>query len=211
MTDYCTPGDLYDHGLPRGSVPNPGRLAASVSTTAGTIELDVHGFDLDDPVMLRVESGGSLPAPLLEQTTYYAVPVTESTFRVTDEPGGDPIDLTTAGSRIVVIAPLPVAAAIDYASALLEEMTPAHARGALAESRTARVICATIAAGKLMSRSGPMTKSLADLVKDAQKQLERWAKGVPVRDSPLTGRTNLAAAVARPSDPRGYGGSGGIC
>jgi antitoxin (DNA-binding transcriptional repressor) of toxin-antitoxin stability system len=185
---------------------------ASVSTVSGTFELDVHGFDLDDPVMLRAEAGGSLPSPLLEHVEYYAFPVTESTFRVKGTTGsGEPLTLTTQGERIVAIAPLPIAAAISYASALLEEMTPAHARGALETSRTARVICATIAAGKLMSRRGPMTKSLADLVKDAQKQLDRWAKGVPVRDSPLTGRTNLAAAVARPGDPRGYGGSGGIC
>lgn len=210
-TRYCDPRDLYEHGVPRGSVPNPGRVAAGADASTDAITLDVHGFDDDDPLQLRAEAGGSLPAPLVELTTYYADVLDDNRFGVRATAGGARIGLTTAGSRIVVIAPLPIGAAIDWASSTIEEWTPAHAVGSLASSRTVRVTCAALAAGKLMSRSGPMTKSLSAIVAEAQKQIERWARGIPVRDAPTTGRTNLAAAAtARQRDPRGWRRFGGI-
>ena len=85
---YSSPADLYAFGVPRGALPNPGRLAGVVSAADNTIELDVHGFALDDLVSFRAEAGGSLPLPLVAGADYYAIPVRESYFSVASVAGG---------------------------------------------------------------------------------------------------------------------------
>lgn len=185
---------------------------ASVSAGANTFTLDVHGFDLDDPVRFRAEAGGSLPAPLAEGTEYYAIPITESTFAVAVAPAGAAIDLTTAGARIVVIAPLPILAAIAWASRLIDDMLPAH-MVPLVEPlhELVRMTCAELAAGKLLGLRGAASKSLAEMVDAARKRLERWAKGVPLRgdDAPATAN-HATVATAAYADPRGWEKFGGL-
>ncbi len=215
---YCDESDLYDFGVPRGGIPNPGRLAADPPASASTdaIELDQHGFESGDPVSFKAEGGGALPSPLAAGTTYYALPVNESYFKVSATPGGAAIDLTTAGSGVVVLCPLPIAAAIEFASALIDEMIPAHAVP-LAEPvpTIVRVTCAELAAAKLAARSGAASASLTGMVDAARKRLERLSLGVPIRGTGASAQTptNLAqSAVAPPLDVRGWtrwGGTGG--
>lgn len=56
-----------------------------------------HGLKNGSPVSF-VLIGTSLPAPLQQNTTYYAVEVTPMAFGVASTPGGAAINLTTAGS-----------------------------------------------------------------------------------------------------------------
>jgi hypothetical protein len=201
---------LWDFGVPRGGIPNAGRLApeppASVSSNA--IELDGHGFASGDPVSFRAEGGGSLPLPLVEGTTYYAIPVGQNHFQVAASAGGAAIDLTTAGEGVVVLEPLPTEAAREYATALIYDMLPAHAVP-LAEPYPPIVVmtCAELAAAKLAARSGSASVSLAATADAARKRLERWAQGVPLRGTGSAEQTptNLAqSAVAPALDVRGY-------
>lgn len=207
---YCAESDLYDFGVPRGGIPNPGRLAAEPPASASTnaIELDGHGFTLNDPVSFRAEAGGSLPAPLVASTTYYAIPAGDSYFRVAAAPDGAAIDITTAGSGVVVLTPLPIAEAIEYASALIDDMLPAHAVPLEAPYPPIVVMtCAELAATKLAVRSGSASVSLSGTADVARKRLERWAQGVPLRGANTSGQTpaNLArSAVAPTLDSRGY-------
>lgn len=181
---YCAPGDLYAHGIPRGSVANPGRLAAKVLASTNAFTLDVHGFDAGDPVTVRAQAGGSLPAPLVEGVQYFAVPLTESTFSVSATVGGSVIDLTTDGSNVVVIAPLPIDKAIAMASAAIDDMLPDHVVPLSQPYPPIIVItCAQIAAGQLAGLIGATSMALADIVDKAQKRIERWAAGVPIRGS----------------------------
>jgi hypothetical protein len=210
--NYCTSADLYSFGLPRGALQNPGRLASSVDTSTNTIALDVHGFETDDPIQFRAESGGSLPTPLVAGTEYYAIAVTDSSFQVAAAPAGAAIDLTTAGARIVVIAPLPLLASIAWASRLIDDMLPAHLVP-LDEPlhELIRMTCAELAAGKLLTRTGSASKSLGEMVDAARKRLERWAKGVPLRGENVPPPANLAASATVPfKDPRGWNTWGGI-
>lgn len=211
---YCSRGDLHAFGLPRGALPNPGRLIASVNTSADSLSLDVHGFEDDDPVTFRAEAGGSLPAPLVEGTTYYVVALTDSTFSVATSAGGSVIDLTSAGSasRILVIAALPVEAAIDWASRIIDDLLPAHVVP-LAEPypEVVRMTCAELAAGKLLTFTGGTSASLTAMVDAATKRLERWAKGVPIRGDNAPKAAGLASSTALPhSDPQGWRRYGGI-
>lgn len=205
MTAYAAPSDLYSFGLARGSVPNPGRLAAGVSTSTNAITLDVHGFVLNDSVSFRAEAGGSLPAPLTEGSTYYAKPLTESTFSVASAADGSAVDLTSAGARILVITPLPVDAAIAWASRIIDDMLPAHLVP-LAEPihELVRMTAAELAAHKLMSGKGS-SKTLGEMVDVARKRLERWSKGVPLRGENVPEQANTAVSASVPyRDPRGW-------
>lgn len=223
MALYCEEKDLWDFGVPRGSIPNAGRLAAEPPASASTdrIELDGHGFASGDPVSFRAEGGGSLPAPLVAGTIYYALPYSEGYFQVSATAGGAAIDLTTAGEGVVVLTPLPIDAAIEFASALIDDMIPSHAVPLTAPyPPIITMTCAELAAAKLAARSGAASVSLTGTADAARKRLERWAQGVPVRGTGASAQTptNLAqSAVAPALDVRGYtrwggtGNGGGAC
>lgn len=220
---YCAESDLYDFGIPRGGIPNPGRLAADPPASASTdaIELDGHGFVLDGLVSFRAEAGGTLPSPLVAGTTYYAKPVNDAYFQVSATAGGAAIDLTTAGSGVVVLTPLPISEAIEFASALIDDMIPSHAVPLTVPYPPIIVMtCAELAAAKLAARSGSASVSLAGTADAARKRLERWATGVPVRGTGASAQTptNLAQSATAPAlDTRGWtrwggtGGGGGCC
>lgn len=211
MASYCAQADLYQYGLPRGSVPNPGRLVNSASAGTNALSLDVHGFALNDVVSFRAESGGALPAPLVAGTEYYAIPLTEATFAVAATSGGAAIDLTNAGSRIVVVAPLPFASAIAWASSMIENMLPAHVVPLEAPYPDIIVMtCAELAAGRLLALKGVASKSLSDIVDAANARLARWAKGIPLRGSSVPTAANLAVGIsAGLRDSRGWRTYGG--
>lgn len=209
---YADPADLYQYGLPRGALRSGGRLAGSVSAADDSIELDGHGFADDDPVSFRAESGGTLPAPLAEGVEYRAIALDASFFRVAATAGGAAIDLTTSGSGVVVIAPLPIAGALDWASRVIDDMLPAHVVPLSAPyPEIVRMTCAELAAGKLLTLTGQASKSLAEMVDFAQRRLARWAKGVPVRGTNAPAPASLAQGATLPYyDARGWARYGGL-
>lgn len=208
----CVTADLYSYGLPRGGTPNPGRLASTVSTSANTIALEEHGFDAGFPVRLRAEAGGSLPSPLAEGVEYYALPVDDGHFSLSAAPEGAAIDLTTTGARFVVIAPLPTEAAIEWATGVIYDMVPAHIVPMTAPYPPLIVAtCAELAAGKLLALRGSSSKSLGEMLQWAQKRLERWSKGVPVRGINQQRAANLSVGTTLPyPDSRGWSRWGGL-
>lgn len=208
---YCVQADLYAFGVPRGSVPNPGRLSLpSARASTDALDLDVHGFDLNSAVTVRAESGDALPVPLAPSTTYYAIPVTESSFKLATAPDGPPIDLTTDGGSVIVIAPLPVAQAIAWASRVLDESLPEHVVPLTAPfAQIVIMTCAELAAAKLVGVQGSTAKSLADLVVIAGNRVARWAAGVPIRGENAPPAAGLSATRAA-SDATGWRTFGGI-
>lgn len=230
---YAARGDLYAFGLPRGAVPNPGRLLADVSVSAGTLILGEHGLAEDDPFSVRASAGGTLPAPLVAGVTYYAAPTSADAWKPRATAGGSAIPITTTGTpeRVVLVVALPVENWIRWASRLIDEMLPAHvvplvkvdAAGVRADesgydSTTGGypeiivMTCAELAAGKGLGLGGASSKSLTSMVDDAKKRLDRWASGIPVRGAPAQTPANLAVAASVPyRDPRGWNRFGGIC
>ncbi len=214
--DYCDPADLYSYGLPRGSVPNAARLVASTDTTANTFTLGDHGLADNDPFMLRPEGGttASMAAPLTANVTYYAAVVSDHQFSARAAPDGAVIDLTTAGARMVLVVPLPIPAAITWASSVLDQFLPAHAAPleGMPIPPVLRATCAELAAGKVLKVMGRQSKTITDMIKDASVLVQRWAKGVPIRgeNAPET-HTNLARPATAPwCDRRGWQRFGGI-
>jgi hypothetical protein len=212
----CTEADVYSFGVPRGSLPNPGRLVASVSVAGNYLTLDAHGLGEGLALEFRAEAGGSLPAPLAEGVTYYARPLAAGRFAVSASPGGAALDLTTTGANVVVVVPLSaqIADAITWAEGIIYEHLPAHATPVADPVPTVlRTTCATLAAGRLLALRGAASKSIAELVAEAQTLVRRWASGVPVRQASAAGRTNLASAAAASApytDTRGWRQYGGL-
>lgn len=214
MAGYCARADVYAFGVPRGVIPNEGRLALSVDTTANTFALGDHSFATGDPVHFRAEMGGSLPAPLVAGVVYYAIATTDDTFQVSATASGAAIDLTTAGAEILVIAPLPIDQAIAYGARVIDQALVAHGVPLTAPYPELVVMTnAELAAGKLGYFSGGTSKSLTDMIVAAQARLDMWAKGVTLRgeNTAPEERTNLAASLTAPAvDSRGWSRYGGL-
>lgn len=208
---YCSESDIYDHGIARGSTPNPGRVIESAID--GLCTLDVHGFADNQLVTLRPAGDGDMPVGLTAGTGYFVYFESESTFRLRSVADGAALDFD-AVDPLVVVTPLPVAAAIAWASQMIDDMIPAHA--VPIEGNVPPIVaftCAELAAGKLLAVMGASSVSLAETVDNARKRLERWGKGVPLpgaaEDNPA--RTNLAAvATATCPDTRGWRRFGGL-
>lgn len=207
---YSQASDLYAFGLPRGSTPNPGRTLASAEDSVCV--LNVHGFSDDDPILFQPAGDGELPAGLSANVTYYAQAVTEHAFRVRDTAGGSAITFSDADDPLLVLSPLPVAAAIAWADAIIDDMLPAHVvpiTGTVPE--IVRMTSAELAAGKLLAVMGAASASLSDTVDRATKRLERWAKGIPLRGPDAPAPAGLASAATVPYvDRRGWGRFGGL-
>lgn len=218
-TRYATRKDVYDFGLPRGTVGIPARHISSALASTDVLELEDHGFETDDEVQLRATDGGALPGGISAATVYFVIRLTDSSFKLAATAGGAPIDLTTDGSGCVVWAPLPFDRVLEYCSRFVDPFVPAHAVPFAEDAVPLAVVgaVASLAAVILQRISGVVSVSVADAAKATQTEMERWAKGVPLRDPVVTTHTNQAvAALAVPAattddlDPRGWGSAGYI-
>lgn len=212
MSAYCTKGDLYANGLPRGALPNPGRLVADVAEATDVLTLDGHGFTTNDVLVFRAEGSGSLPSPLVAGTTYYAIAASDSTFQVAASVDGAAIDLTTAGSGIVVSTPLPFDAAIAWASAMANDFLPAHVVPLEAPYPPLVVtVAADLAIARLMMITGGRSADyVAEKMAGAQKLLSKWGRNIPLRGDNVPAPAGLSAvATTTARDPRGWLTDGG--
>jgi hypothetical protein len=208
---YCTPADVYDFGLPRGSVPRNGRLVYAVDTSADTIELGGHGFEGGDVVTLRTEAGGSMPSPLAAGTPYYVLVVSDALFQLAASAGGAAINLTSEGESVVVIPPDPLPAACEWGARVIDDQLPAGAVPLTAPyPEIVRMTNAELAAWKLMSVRGAATTTLTEMTKEVRARLARWAAGQPIRGTHAPTPTSLAAAASVPRATSSWARYGGI-
>lgn len=200
MVAYATHGDLYRHGLPRGLIHEPARPIASVDAATNRLTLANHGYELDDPVQLVVEPGGALPAPLAAGTVYYARPIvdSDSLFELAATAGGAAINITDAGTGTFgIYTPLraEIDAVLEVTSREVDDMLPAHLVP-LEEPYPSAVVAAVckITARKLLATRGERSETLIEEAGFAVSNLQKWAKGIPLRDERATGPANLAQA-----------------
>jgi hypothetical protein len=196
---YSDDSDLYAFGLPRGATPNPGRELFSL--LSNTCTLDVHGFATGDEILFRAAGAGSLPAELTAGVTYYAQRESEHTFRVRATAEGTALAISDATDPLVVIAPLPIAAARQWADAIIDDALTGHAVPLDPVPALVRMTSAELTAAKLGATSGATSKSLSETVDAALKRLERWRVGKPVDGAALDSHDNLAqlGAAAGPT------------
>lgn len=193
MAEYCTASDLYSFGVPRGGIPNPARLVSLVSTSTEVMTLDGHGFDTDDPILFRAEAGGSMPSPLVAGTTYYAIVVSDSTFSVALTAGGSAVNLTTAGSHVLVYTPLPITDCIQWASDVIDEHLVGNSTPlTVPYPKIVVAACADLAASRLLQLTGGATVDLAAKLASTQDLLKSWRKGIALHKSAGQKSGNLA-------------------
>lgn len=207
---YCSESDLYAFGLPRGSLTNPARLV-SVDPAADAVTLDVHGFADGDEVSLRADAGGAMPGGLTSGLVYFVKRVSESVFQLALTDGGAAVDVTSAGSRVVLCAPINIAAAIEWASRLLDEVMQGSTAVPLAAPvpEIIKMTCAELAAGKLMAgRNG--SRALSEVIDAATKRATAWAKKRPVGENAGKPTGAAISVAASASDPTGWKTFGGI-
>jgi hypothetical protein len=214
-TRYATRKDVYDFGLPRGTVGIPARHISSALAATNALELEDHGFETDDVVQLRATDGGALPGGISAGTSYYVRRLTDSSFELAASAGGPAIDLTTDGSGCVVWAPLPFDRVLEYCSRFVDPFIPAHAVPFAEGSVPLAVVgaVASLAAAILQRISGVSSISVADAAAATRTDMQVWARGVPLRDPIATVPTNTAVSGYVPAiaygdatDPRGWGG-----
>lgn len=214
---YATRSDLDDFGgLPDGSLSNPGREIASVNTSADTLELDDHGFVTDEPLELRAAEGGSMPSPLVEGTTYFAIYVSDTRFKLAATAGGAAINLTTAGENVIVAKPLPIDRHLELYSRWVEGFLPAHlvpleVDGSGKYPIEIVAMVARLAGKALLNLNGKASELVDKEETVAMAQLKRWSAGIPLRDPGITASANLAitSTLGSSADPRGWAPNGG--
>lgn len=208
-TAYASRKDVFElGGLPRGLLGNEGRICVA-SSSSDSFELNEHGFETDDAVSVRATGSGSLPAPLAEATTYYAIRLTASSFQLSATEGGSAIDLTTDGDEMMVIEELPFDQLLEFYSRWVDGVIPHAVPLETGDDgkypMLVRGVVAKLVAKALLNHDGKSSQ-LVDAAEIASKQqLERWAAGVPVRDAAITQTTNAAITASGASDPRGWG------
>lgn len=76
--------------------------STDIDIATNTITLiDATGFELDDQVKIQVDSGGSLPDPLVDTQLYYIVSKNINDIQLSLTSGGVAIDITTIGNGIL--------------------------------------------------------------------------------------------------------------
>lgn len=205
---YCSRADVH-RWLPAGEITGWSRLSASAKASSDAIELDGHGLETDDEVTVRAVEGSTLPSPLVEGTTYFAIRVSASRFKLAASAGTAAIDLTTDGVEIVVMKEPPYDAVIEAYSRWADTFLPAHAvplETPLDDKfALVRMLVAKLSAKALLNLDGKSSEIVNAEELAAKAQLERFAKGLPVRGDTGT-RTNLAvSSTLTTSDPRGWG------
>lgn len=209
MSDsYAQRSDLFKYGGQPSELANPGRVCASVVAATDTFELDGHGFESDNVLQFRAEEGGNLPAPLIAGTSYYAERVSDTHFKARATAGGAAVNLTTDGVSVVVVKALPFDDVLEYYSRFADQFIPAHAVPLRDEDRTlVKGVVAKLSFKELQRLNGVSSISMKDAELEAKAQLERWSKGLPIRNA-ASQHTNLSISENASLDPRGWGTGG---
>lgn len=193
-------------------VPEGREVASSLAST-DVLTLGAHGLSTDDAVTLRATEGGTLSAPLVAGTTYYAVRINDDTFKLAASAGGAAINLTTDGVTMIVTKSLPIDRYLEVFSRWVEDCVPAHLVPFERDENGAypilivKTVC-ELAGKVLLNRNGKNSEIVTAGELAAKAQLERWATGRPLRDPGITAAANLAvtsAISAQSPDPRGWG------
>ena len=204
---YCSRADV-NRRLPLGSIPSPSGIAASSLASSNVITYDGHGLETDDAVTVRAIEGGSLSAPLVAGTTYYVRRVNNASFELAATPGGAAIDLTSNAIEMVVVREPTYDEYIEFYSRWSDAFLPSHLVP-LDEPIHPFVkgIVADLVAKRLLNVGGQDSNLLNETELASKAQLERFAKGIPLRGAPTTASANLAitATMSDDTDARGWG------
>ena len=206
---YCSRADVNAR-LPPGTLTSPAGMVASSLASTDVLTYAGHGLETDTEVTVRAADAGTLPCGLSEGTVYYAIRLTNSTFKLAASAGGSAINLTSNGTSVVVVREPRYDDVIEFYSRWADGMLPAHVAPLTAPIHPlVRGVVADLAAKKLLVANGVDSAVLNAAEVAGKAILERLKIGIPLRGAAATDPTNLAitstAASSTSSDPRGWG------
>lgn len=203
---YCTRKDVIRR-LPPGAVTSPAGLIASCLKDTDVITYDGHGFETDDELTVRAIAGGTLAAPLVAGTVYFAIRLTNATFQLAETAGGPAINLTSDGVSMMVTREPAFDEFIEYYSRWFDAFLPAEDVPLKAPIHpTAKGIVADLVAKRILNVDGKDSAAVNTAELAAKAQAERFAAGMQLRGAAVpTSPSNLAVSMSGMTDPRGWG------
>jgi hypothetical protein len=208
---YCARADV-GRRLPLGSLPSSSGLLASSVASTDVLTYDGHGLETDDQVTVRAIEGGTLSAPLVAGTVYYAIRLSNSTFRLAATAGGAAIDITSNGVWMLVTREPSYDETIEFYSRWVDGFFPAHLVPFEAPvPALVKGLVADLSAKRLLNIAGQDSAVVAAAELAAKAQLERYvANAIPLRDATATAPSNLAitSTLGSTNDSRGWCPSG---
>ncbi|HXG69993.1 MAG TPA: hypothetical protein VNJ04_05190 [Gemmatimonadaceae bacterium] len=194
--------------LPLGSITSSAGIAASSLQGSDAITYDGHGLETGDPVTVRALEGGSLSAPLVEGTIYYAIRLSGARFKLSAALGGLPLDLTTDAVSMFVVREPSFDQQIEFYSRWADAFLPAHLVPLTEPIHPfVRGIVADLAAKRMLNIAGQESAILTETELASKAQLERFVKGLSLRGAPATASSNMAVttSLSATTDSRGWG------
>jgi hypothetical protein len=182
---YAQRSDLYLYGVPRGALVAPG-LRTSVAPAGSSITIAGHGFETNDALVLRADPGATLPAPLVDGTTYYAIRIDDATLSLAPAPSGGAITMTTGLVGTMTRSPsldAAIQAELNDASHVVDDKVPHLVP--LPQPYPTRVIAITarLAAYNILCLIGRRNDATLALKLDALADLNRYAQGLAMQDA----------------------------
>lgn len=205
---YCTRGDVTAR-LPPGAVVSPAGMLASCLASTDTLTYDGHGLETDDEVTVRAADGGTLSAPLAAGTVYYAIRLTNATFKLAATAGGAALNITSNGVEMSVTREPKFSETIEFVSRWADTFLPAHVVPLTAPIHPlVRGVVADVSAKRMLNANGQDSAAVNAAELAGKAILERFAGGMPLRGGTAQTPANLAitaTSVSSGSDPRGWG------
>ena len=199
---YCSRADVTER-LPPGAIGSRGELVASSSSSSNEIEFDGHGLETGTAVTVRAvdHTGATLPAPLEAGTTYYAIRLTNATFKLAtssaNATAGTAIDLTTSGVSVVVMREPQFDDVIEFYSRWADGILPGHLVPLEAPIHpVVRGVVADCSAATMLHRGGQDSAVVTAAEIAGKAILERYAAGRVLRGAPVTASANLAITAS---------------
>lgn len=205
---YCSRADVTAR-LPPGTVVSPAGMMASCLASTDVLTYDGHGLETDDEVTVRAASAGTLSAPLVAGTVYYAIRLTNSTFKLAASAGGAALNITSDGVEMVVTREPKFDDVIEFVSRWADTFLPAHVVPLTAPIHPlVRGVVADVSAKRILNANGQDSAAVTAAELAGKAILERFAAGMPLRGGTAQTPSNLAitaTSVSSGSDPRGWG------
>lgn len=205
---YCSRADVTAR-LPPGTVVSPAGMLASCLASTDVLTYDGHGLETNDEVTVRAASAGTLSAPLVAGTVYYAIRLTNSTFKLAASAGGAALNITSDGVEMIVTREPKFDDVIEFVSRWADTFLPAHVVPLTAPIHPlVRGVVADVSAKRILNANGQDSAAVTAAELAGKAILERFAAGMPLRGGTAQTPSNLAitaTSVSSGSDPRGWG------
>lgn len=205
---YCSRADVTAR-LPPGTVVSPAGILASCLASTDVLTYDGHGLETDDEVTVRAASAGTLSAPLVAGTVYYAIRLSNAAFKLAASAGGAAINITSDGVEMIVTREPKFDDVIEFVSRWADTFLPAHVVPLTAPIHPlVRGVVADVSAKRILNANGQDSAAVTAAELAGKAILERFAAGMPLRGGTAQTPSNLAitaTSVSSGSDPRGWG------